>query len=116
MMKMNPGDCCSDGNRNDYDSLDLDGTALHDRDPGTSCGDGAETVTENADYLDNETRIDSDSVHHIVHCDVRREEPTLAVHERSWAAPAHHRDDNYEKANDQAREVRFDFRESDQLV
>jgi hypothetical protein len=96
---------CSDGSRNDSNSLDydLDGTAFHDReDLGTSCvggdGDGvAEIAAAAADFLDNETRTDDYSVHHhivVVHCDgvdVPWEEEltlVLVVHERNWTAPS----------------------------
>ena len=75
------GDCRSDGNRDD-DSVDFDDKAFHDRDLGTSCGDGIGAATA-ADFLDNETRIDS--VHHhivVVHCDIdsqKEGEPTLVI-------------------------------------
>jgi hypothetical protein len=137
-LERNSGEryCCSDGNRND-NLLDLDGTAFHDRDLGTSCVDGIGDAAETgADFLDNETRIDVDSVQHhiVVHCDVPweeelvldldsvhhyiahcdidvpwEEEPTPVVHEQSWEAPSstmHHRDDNYQRANGLAQEDR----------
>jgi hypothetical protein len=111
VVDRNSGECGSDRNRND--SLDLDDTAFHDRDLGTSYYDnGAETETAAADFLNNETKID-DSLHCFSHCDVSCEEPTLVVHERrSWAAPSsevHLRDDNFRKANGQAQEDRFEL-------
>jgi hypothetical protein len=116
VVERNSGECCSDRNRND--SLDLDGTAFHNRDLGTSCCDnGAETVAVAADFLDNETR--GDSMHCIFQCGVPCEAPTLVVHERSWAAPSsevHHRDDNFRKVNGQAQEDRFELPDLVKLV